>query len=1177
MSTTGTPSPTPPAAALTAAAPVEPSTAGQARGLITGDPDSLRTAAAILAAHSRSHDSISTHLRTVGLSDTDWSGPAATAFRAHTRGRIERHQAASDATRTAAAALLTLADALTHPQPHTAPHPRPGHQPAPGQDPEFLGRARVQALTVGSVRDDLIRACAQLPAPGRALTDPATHPPTPALPSAAHPPAALPPVSARPAPTAPSAPPSPPTTTADPAATGAVPLAPPAGTIAAALTGPPTPRAVPDTASRHPAADHQLASPPPTPPPTSVLPPSCGETVAIVQPGDTLSGIAAQRLGDAHRWPDIADLNPIINEPWLLQPGWHLALPDSRVGSSTEEGGNSASGTDPGTNTSSGSGTGGDLGPTEPDAPTPGSAAGPLAPGDTPAPTPPAPTPTEPTKADQTPPALPGPPVPDRPDHTTPPAPVPAPGPTSTAPTSAPGPADPGPPATPGHTAAPGHTAHSTPAHRPGPDDSIDLGTGLFIGAGVAGAASAAVLLAQRRLNRRYRPGSSSSSGGGGTGGAPAVEVAEVAPVVRRLHYAYRRTHPTTPTSTPPPAPGAPLRPRPVGPVDPPPPARPPRPRPRLHLNLPIGTRNGATVTVDLTAAPALALTGPRTADVARAVLLVLLAGHHTTTGAPLGEVICTTADTAQLLGPHPTTDPAQHNTWTRRAAGLHVVDDLHAALDALDLALAERAAIRPTGTRYPRPVILLATAPRPGTPESTRLHQILTAGHTHRVCAVLLGAWPTPARIHLNPDATVHTTTDTLPHLHHARLFTVPRPDARALLTALADVAPGAPRIPPPAAPPPTADPSSRSIDEDADDESIDPAHTPHSTEHPGSSASDDPTNPNSQPRPATSPPPAGEAEPANGATVAEPTSAPATSEPAAPAPRPAPPRPASPHPEPRTDTDTSAPAATTPALALDVFGRLRLRRASADLDPAADHRDTAQDASTDLIGQISPKPRQLLVYLALHRDGARRDAIINDLWPDATTSDRPAGPLNTTLARLRATLAAITNGTTETAIVGPTDENYRLNPAVFTLDLWRFHDALNAHRDATTDTERASAYRRALTAYRGELAPSIHELWIEAPRQHATRQALDATDGLARLLADTHPTQAVAVLEHALTTIDPTNEALYQLLIQLHQRHGRHAAAARALQSLTTALAAIDTQPTTPTLALFRNASRP
>lgn len=52
--------------------------------------------------------------------------------------------------------------------------------------------------------------------------------------------------------------------------------------------------------------------------------------VHVVKAGDTLSWIAAKRLSDARRWPEIADLND-IRSPYLLHVGQVLKLPKWRA------------------------------------------------------------------------------------------------------------------------------------------------------------------------------------------------------------------------------------------------------------------------------------------------------------------------------------------------------------------------------------------------------------------------------------------------------------------------------------------------------------------------------------------------------------------------------------------------------------------------------------------------------------------------------------------------------------------------------------------------------------------------------------------------------------------------------------------------------------------------------
>jgi hypothetical protein len=49
----------------------------------------------------------------------------------------------------------------------------------------------------------------------------------------------------------------------------------------------------------------------------------------IVRPGDTLSGIAGQLLGDTKRWPELLEANPQITDPAVIFPGDAIVLPGS--------------------------------------------------------------------------------------------------------------------------------------------------------------------------------------------------------------------------------------------------------------------------------------------------------------------------------------------------------------------------------------------------------------------------------------------------------------------------------------------------------------------------------------------------------------------------------------------------------------------------------------------------------------------------------------------------------------------------------------------------------------------------------------------------------------------------------------------------------------------------------
>ena len=227
------------------------------------------------------------------------------------------------------------------------------------------------------------------------------------------------------------------------------------------------------------------------------------------------------------------------------------------------------------------------------------------------------------------------------------------------------------------------------------------------------------------------------------------------------------------------------------------------------------------------------------------------------------------------------------------------------------------------------------------------------------------------------------------------------------------------------------------------------------------------------------------------------------------------------------------------------------------------------------ELAGQLSERRRELLIYLALHPDGVRRDLLIEHLWPDAGI-ERPTAPLNAALTRLRASLTQLAGRPMNEVICTDGDGHYRLNPDLVTVDYHRYTTALAARRTARTADDRAAADRAILGEYRGELAPALHPAWIEAPRRHATDAALTAATDLARHLTESgEPDQAAAVLDYAITVVDPFNEGLYAQLIRLHQDQGRPDAARRTFAALVAELAKLDATPSRETLALVGDAA--
>ncbi|UJW32620.1 LysM peptidoglycan-binding domain-containing protein [Saccharothrix sp. AJ9571] len=243
---------------------------------------------------------------------------------------------------------------------------------------------------------------------------------------------------------------------------------------------------------------------------------------------------------------------------------------------------------------------------------------------------------------------------------------------------------------------------------------------------------------------------------------------------------------------------------------------------------------------------------------------------------------------------------------------------------------------------------------------------------------------------------------------------------------------------------------------------------------------------------------------------------------------------------------------------LHLQVLGRLRLIHQGRDAD--------------DLIGRLAPRQREVLVYLALHRDGCRREALTTALWPDAP-GNRPFNAFHATLSQLRRALREATGDATANFVVNQ-NGHYGLDRTAVTVDLWPLQDALTARRHAATPAECTEAMRRAVELYRGELADSISAEWIEGPREALRRDVLDTMSVLIRAIRDDEPEQALSLLERA-RDLDPYNEAIYRDLMRTQARLGRHDSVPRTMHLLATSLAELEQRPSRDTLILADNLS--
>lgn len=222
--------------------------------------------------------------------------------------------------------------------------------------------------------------------------------------------------------------------------------------------------------------------------------------------------------------------------------------------------------------------------------------------------------------------------------------------------------------------------------------------------------------------------------------------------------------------------------------------------------------------------------------------------------------------------------------------------------------------------------------------------------------------------------------------------------------------------------------------------------------------------------------------------------------------------------------------------------------------------------DRDEDLIASLPRKQREVLVFLALHPEGVRREVVAAAIWPEAP-GDRPYNSFHATLSQLRRTLRE-RDDAHENLIVQQ-DGHYQLNREFVTVDVWRLRDVLTRVRDEADERQRQAALHTAMDLYRGDLGDGLTGEWLDVPREALRRDMLDAAGAVVRSMRENDPDGALTLLERA-RTLDPCNEAIYRDIARIQARLGRLDAIPRTLALLTEALAEIDLRPTPETVAL-------
>jgi len=219
-----------------------------------------------------------------------------------------------------------------------------------------------------------------------------------------------------------------------------------------------------------------------------------------------------------------------------------------------------------------------------------------------------------------------------------------------------------------------------------------------------------------------------------------------------------------------------------------------------------------------------------------------------------------------------------------------------------------------------------------------------------------------------------------------------------------------------------------------------------------------------------------------------------------------------------------------------------------------------------------VRRKALELLAFYLLNPDGATQEQAVEALWPNAPLG-REAQWFWNALGSLRRAIRDLC-GDRDLQVIARDGDRYRIDPALFDVDLWRFESSLDqAKQAASAGDERAEAPALATAAqnYSGQLLDGHAGSWVTTPREDLRRRAVNALARLAELRERAgDQTGALAALHQAIT-IDTVAEELYRRTMRLQARVGLVDEARHTYHTLEHHLTELDLdpEPATETLA--------
>jgi len=196
--------------------------------------------------------------------------------------------------------------------------------------------------------------------------------------------------------------------------------------------------------------------------------------------------------------------------------------------------------------------------------------------------------------------------------------------------------------------------------------------------------------------------------------------------------------------------------------------------------------------------------------------------------------------------------------------------------------------------------------------------------------------------------------------------------------------------------------------------------------------------------------------------------------------------------------------------------------------------------------------KARELLAYLIAHPEGATKERITADLWPDENDATTLQNVFNKAIYNIR---RQVREQDDPGEYVIRDDDFVRLDGGAWWIDAFAFANLI-VEAERSPDEE-AMKLRQALALYRGDFCGDTYYPWAEPSRERYRALFTRASARLAEVIsAEGQHDEALDMLEHAIQA-DPLCEDLWRRAMKIEAALGRRGAALERFNRLQALLA--------------------